>query len=166
MNSVKVIERKLYCLHFVLRKLVNTSFFFLLRNFRTILKFREHRKLVNTSFFFLLRNFRTNNCHWKRMSVWTHPAIVQAACLVFLLLVISVIQELRPCQNPAHFFGRRARFSLADPRGRQGYALPRVQFSFIFMQFWSEIGKNIMLAPPPLWLAPPTLGNPRSTTCS
>ena len=34
----------------------------------------------------------------------------------------------------------------------------------IFMQFWGEIGQNNRLVPQSVWLAPPPLGNPGSTT--
>ena len=49
--------------------------------------------------------------------------------------------------------------------GRQGRAPPPLRPNFFnFMQFLGKIGKNNRLAPPPLQLAHPPLGNPGSAT--
>ena len=47
--------------------------------------------------------------------------------------------------------------------GRQGPA--PLGLIFFFVQCPGKIMQNNKLAPPPLWLAPPSLGNPGSTTC-
>ena len=58
---------------------------------------------------------------------------------------------------------RRWHWPLADPRGRQGRA-PLGPNSFVFMEWLREIEESNRLASPPLWLAPPPLGNLGSAT--
>ena len=55
---------------------------------------------------------------------------------------------------------------LADLGGgrRDARPPPLGQIFFIFMQFFGKNWSNSMLAPPPLGLAPPRLGNPGSAT--